>query len=140
MFVYVRGEKENYLLDERVRRYFFDIESKWGSKLSFNKSLVPIIGGIHDMSLKNILVTIYWHIASLCKGKYFYEYRLKLDDEIVAYARVCPKIYVFPFIPNGGYHIGPCATKNAYRGNGFYPLLLKYIMYFKNKDLQIFTE
>lgn len=35
---------------------------------------------------------------------------------------------MFKFIPNNGYHIGPCYTEPGHRGKGLYPLLLQHIM------------
>jgi GNAT superfamily N-acetyltransferase len=74
------------------------------------------------------LVALYWCIASLILGKKFVEYQLIYDGRVVSTARVTPKLPTFPFMPIDGYHIGPCFTEPEYRGRGFYPLLLQYIM------------
>ena len=99
-------------------------------ELLIKKKLCPIG---KNKSLKENIVIIYWHIASFFCGDFFYEYQLIVDDKVVSYARVVPKILIFSFIPKGGYHIGPCLTLEEYRGNGFYPLLLSYIIK-KNVD------
>ena len=47
--------------------------------------------------------------------------------------QVTRPIWFFKFVPNKNksYHIGPCETPVEYRGNGYYPYLLTYIL---NKD------
>lgn len=71
-----------------------------------------------------------WHVLSWFGRGRFVEYQIvkKYSGEIVSYACVSPRIYTLPFIPKGGYHIGPCATVQNQRGNGYYPMLLQYIL------------
>lgn len=85
---------------------------------------------------------ILWTILSFGRYK---EYQL-LDNrtkQVVAKAQLMPKIIIFGFMKTGGLHIGPCFTEPQYRGNGFYPFLLKKIMQdYQNKvsDFYIFCD
>lgn len=74
------------------------------------------------------LLLIYWQLASWLQGERCYEYQILLENKVISYARVVPKNFMFKFIPNNGYHIGPCYTEPEHRGKGLYPLLLQHIM------------
>lgn len=98
-----------------------------------SKSKTQIPNSLHVTFRKTIPTKLnplwlYWRFISWLKGDGFYEYQALLHEEIVCTAYVVPKNIKFPFIPNNGYHIGPCYTKPEYRGKGLYPLLLQHIM------------
>lgn len=84
----------------------------------FRKTIMPFD------SFHNVM----WHVFSILKGERLYEYQVLRNGEIVSTAQVCPKIPIFEFIPKNGWHIGPCHTVEFQRGNGFYPLLLQFIV------------
>ncbi len=84
----------------------------------FRKIIMPL----------NSFHSFLWHIFSFFKGERFYEYQVLRNGEIVSTAQVCPKIPIFEFLPKDGWHIGPCRTIEKQRGNGFYPLLLQFIV------------
>ena len=86
--------------------------------VSFRK-VVPCFNSFHSIT---------WHIMSIIRGGIFYEYQILKNGVIVSTAQVCPRLPIFPFIPKGGWHIGPCQTVKEERGKGYYPLLLQYII------------
>lgn len=72
-----------------------------------------------------------WTIASRCfnskKRGQFVEYQLLTGGGIVSRAEVVSWIPIFPFMPHDALEIGPCSTDKEFRGNGYYPMLLKKI-------------
>ncbi|MDR3047373.1 MAG: GNAT family N-acetyltransferase [Bacteroidales bacterium] len=56
------------------------------------------------------------------------EYRILYKNQIVAVARVVPKIWNFTFMPKNSYTIIACSTQLQYRGRGLYASLLQYIV------------
>lgn len=109
--------------------YVFYKFTKQEGKTTFNEN--PI-GNWRVIKIKmpfNSIHSFVWQILSFNR---FYEYRICNDaNEIIAYARVMPKIFVFGFIPKKekkSMHIGPCFTSEKYRGMGFYPYLLNILL------------
>jgi hypothetical protein len=84
----------------------------------FRKIIMPL----------NSFHSVLWHIFSFFKGEKYYEYQVLKNGEVVSVAQVCPKNLFFRFVPKNGWHIGPCSTIKSQRGNGFYPLLLQFIV------------
>lgn len=89
---------------------------------------------IHNVSFRkvvppfNSLHNILWHSFSLLVGARFYQYQIVRDGKVLSTAEVCPRLPIFAFINNWGWHIGPCMTIKEERGKGFYPLLLQHII------------
>lgn len=113
------------------------------SAFSENASRINIdLTGIRLNVIKpklNSLHNVLWTIFSLGEIR---EYQL-VDSmgEVLAYAQVMPKIFIFGFMNKGDIHIGPCYTKEHCRGRGFYPYMLSIIMKeYKDKHLFIFCD
>ena len=85
----------------------------------------PFIPNEGDGSLKNRLSRIWFWLISGGKAKIAYVQR---DGIIVHTSYVIPKCYKFPFMKKGDLEIGPCTTKQEYRGQGIYPRVLRYIV------------
>lgn len=66
---------------------------------------------------------------SLLKWKGFYFKYSLIDDcgNVVSYAEVINSCPLLRFLPQGAIHIGPCYTPPTFRGNGYYPCLIRYI-------------
>ena len=57
-------------------------------------------------------------------------WNINQEAEIIATAEVMPRVWLFNFMKvQDSIHIGPCWTNPLYRGNGFYPSLLKLIIF-----------
>lgn len=75
---------------------------------------------------KNIVFIILHKI--LC-GKEFKRYGLFNKNGIeVSYCYQMTKNLRFPYMEKNTLQFGPCFTQKEYRGNGFYPLMLNYLM------------
>lgn len=73
-------------------------------------------------SLHNVI----WHFLS--KGNFFRYDLMDEEKKLVCVCHVIGRTFQFPFMDNKSLHIGPCYTLEKYRGKGYYPLLLKFIM------------
>lgn len=87
-----------------------------------------ILGGLtikgENKSFRLFAVRCLFQIITLGKARvYCYRY----NGELVHTSYVVPKCYKFPFMNNCDYEIGPCFTYPKFRGNGYYPQMLKYI-------------
>lgn len=69
-----------------------------------------------------------WRVCAGIMHLPYKEYCLLANNIVVAKAEVTGKLPIFPFMPKHGIHIGPCVTMPAYRGRGYYPYLLDYIV------------
>ena len=71
---------------------------------------------------------IVWNILSFGKLREWSLVNQKC--EVIATAEVMPRVLLFDFMKiHNSIHIGPCWTNPLYRGNGYYPLLLKLIIF-----------
>lgn len=103
-------------------RYYENTESYTKLENKYNvefRRVIPKKPTIHN---------IVWQILSLLRGHIFYEYQVVKDGWVVSTSQVVPRLPIFNFIPQDGWHIGPCRTVPEERGKSFYPLLLQYIM------------
>lgn len=73
----------------------------------------------------NSLVFLFWYFMTF--GKYRIVY-VKDGDVIIHFSIILPKYFKFPFIGPNDLEIGPCWTKEEYRGQGLYPAALSYII------------
>ena len=67
----------------------------------------------------------FWLISA---GKFRIVYILDEIGEIAHISYVVPKCYKFPFMDKQDYEIGPCWTKEEYRGRGLYGRALGHII------------
>ena len=67
----------------------------------------------------------------------FIEYDLVKERNVVSKAVLISKVPEYKFLPKKGVHLCYCATKESEKGNGYYPLLLKYIQY-NNKEEMLY--
>lgn len=77
-------------------------------------------------NLKSLLVRIVFWIESLGKAKIYY--CLADDGSIILTSYIHPKTIKFPFLGSDDYVIGPCQTTKSFRGQGYYPQVLKHIV------------
>ena len=75
---------------------------------------------------QNHLIYIFWYIFTI--GKYRIVYVKNSKGDIIHYSHLLPKIIKFPFMNKNDLEIGPCWTKEEYRGQGIYPYVLSYII------------
>lgn len=76
-------------------------------------------------SLKSLLVRIVFWAESFGRAKIYY--CLGDDGSVIHTSYVHPKTVKFPFLDSDDYVIGPCQTVKAFRGQGYYPRVLRYI-------------
>lgn len=67
-----------------------------------------------------------WKILTL--GKYRKVLVLNENDDMMHFSTVIGPNFKFPFLKRKEAEIGPCSTRIAYRGQGIYPSVLKYIL------------
>lgn len=77
-----------------------------------------------NKSFKLFAVRCLFQMITLGKARV---YCYRHNGELAHTSYVIPKCYKFPFMKNSDYEIGPCFTYPKYRGNGYYPQMLKYI-------------
>lgn len=59
------------------------------------------------------------------------------DRVVLCTAHTNNRAFIFPFMGKKSVYIGKCTTPEVYRGNGYYPLLLRYIIEkHKNKKIK----
>lgn len=76
----------------------------------------------------NMMSSFHSFVWSLLKGNgTYYKTLLKKNGETVCCAEVIEKCPLLRFLPSGCIHIGPCKTPIEHRGNGYYPMLIRYI-------------
>ncbi len=93
-----------------------------------------------EMNPFSSLHSFLWYIM---KGKGFYtKYALvNSEGQNVSYAEVLNNCPFLRFLPKGAIHIGPCFTSPEFRGNGYYPMLIKYIAsQYEDKDCYMFVH
>lgn len=78
-----------------------------------------------------ILIYIFWFIVTGGKYKIIY---LKKDDEIIHYTHILPKFFKLPFLDLNDLEIGPSWTKESYRGQGIFPVIINYITHHFKKE------
>lgn len=85
---------------------------------------------------------VHFFLWSLFKGSGFYKiYSLKKDGTVVCTAEVLNHCPFLRFLPSQSIHIGPCHTPEQHRGNGYYPMLIKYITgCYKGHDCYMFVK
>ena len=73
----------------------------------------------------------------------FMKYQIWHGDTLCATAEVCPKLFIFAFIPHrkNAIHIGPCFTYPNFRRKGLFVSLLQRITNdYYGKDIYIFAH
>ncbi len=71
-----------------------------------------------------IVRLIFW---AMTNGRAEIVYVVSDDGDIMHTSYLIPKCYKFDFMGKYDFEIGPCVTKEKYRGNGIYPYVLKAI-------------
>lgn len=96
---------------------------------SLDKPLLPLGYSVKQEDIAPFS-SVHSFLWSLTKGKGFYKKYTLVNGEgkDVSYAEVLNRCPFLRFLPKGAIHIGPCLTPQEFRGNGYYPLLLKYIV------------
>ncbi len=79
---------------------------------------------------------IYHCIFTLGKVKLFALYN---NEGIVHYSFVCSRSIKFLFLRNSDFVIGPCWTKESFRGNKIYPITINYLAWSK-KNINLSSE
>ena len=75
-------------------------------------------------SIKLLVVRIIFWVLTMGKARL---YICRKGGKLVHTSYVIPKCCKFPFLSNVDYEIGPCMTYPAFRGKGYYPMMLRYI-------------
>lgn len=87
---------------------------------------------------RNSFKELLWKIIS---GNHFWIYLVKNEsDEIVHKSVKIGKCYKFNFLKKTEFEIGPCYTVEKYRGQGIYPIVLRYIVSEDKKVYFIFIH
>lgn len=89
----------------------------------------PHIAGMQHMQI-GWLRWLYYNVYTIVFRGYcrvFKEYDIIKRGKIVSKAVLISKVPNYKFLPNKGVHICYCETLESERGQGYYPLLLKYI-------------
>ena len=76
----------------------------------------------------------------LTDGKAIIVYAADKNENVMHTSYVVPRCMKFPFLGKGDMEIGPCATYPAYRGQGIYPAVLRYICKTFAKEDTFFTR
>lgn len=89
----------------------------------------PIVPNMGTMQMGRKRLLYFKIMTFLCRGfhRVLKEYDLIIDNKIVSKAVLISKVPIYKFLPNNGIHLCYCETLQAFRGKGYYPLLLKYI-------------
>ena len=66
-----------------------------------------------------------WHVLAL--GKYQKIVVSTTDGTVAHTSRVIGRCLKFPFLSKRAAEIGPCATQEAFRGQGIYPAVIRHI-------------
>ncbi len=75
-------------------------------------------------SFKMFILRLYFLIISFGRAKIYY---VIIDNELAHFSFVFGKCIKFPFLNNEDICIGPCFTKEKFRGKGIYKSVLCYI-------------
>ena len=90
------------------------------------------------------LMYIYLEILTIFKrgfSRVYEEWHLMKDGHSCSKAVLISKVPIYKFMPNNGIHICFCRTNPEERGNGYYPILLKYILNkYPHKDFYMIVE
>lgn len=95
--------------------------------------VIPSILGV--MKKQNSFRDVIWKWISFGRCKIFFI--MNEFGDRVHKSMLIGKNYKFPFLKKAEYEIGPCYTQEKYRGRGFYPFVLNYIVE-KNPDKKFF--
>lgn len=74
---------------------------------------------------KTALGRLYFWLITFGRFRIWY---LQDGPEVIHTSYVVPKCCKFPFLSKGEYEIGPCVTREDYRGKGIYPYMLGCIL------------
>ena len=77
-----------------------------------------------DIGLKTYLVRMSFWLSTRGKFKIFYVLK---DHKIAHTSYQIPKCGKFAFMKKGDLEIGPCETKDEFRGQGIYPKVINHI-------------
>ena len=75
-------------------------------------------------SFKDYATYFYWLVISYFELAIYY---VKDGEKLIHTSLVTNKSFKFPFMSENDLHIGPCITKEEYRGRGIYPKVLQKI-------------
>lgn len=75
-------------------------------------------------TFKLLMARLLFQIVTRGKARVYF---CKHKENLIHTSYVIPKCYKFPFLNNNDYEIGPCFTYPEYRGQGYYPAMLRYI-------------
>ncbi len=123
LMFYLNSGSPSIKIDDKFKYYFFK----------------PSLG---ELKLHNdsLLLYMFWFLFSKSKMLIFY-IEDKETGEIAHYSNVLPKIFKFPFMKKGDFHIVNCQTNLKFRGNNLYPFALsKIIEHKKGSDIWIGTR
>ena len=92
--------------------------------------------------IPNMFSSKHAFVWTVFKGSgFFYRYILHYNNTPVSFADVVDKSLFLRFLPKNCIHIGPCYTPIQYRGHGFYPMLLRFIINeYKDKECYMFVK
>lgn len=84
----------------------------------------PFLEG-YTKTLADKFIYLYWLLISCFDLAIYY---VKDGNQIIHTSLVTGKSFKFPFMSEYDWHIGPCITKQEYRGQGIYPYVLCNIL------------
>lgn len=107
---------ELYEIDKEKFKLYQDVKCNCLVEVS---RIVPSVAGIK--------ATLFWNFITLGKCRI---YIARQGEELIHTSYVIGKCYKFPFVNgrNRDIEIGPCDTKENFRGRGVYPYVLSTIL------------
>ncbi|MBR2988530.1 MAG: hypothetical protein IKC64_02260, partial [Clostridia bacterium] len=78
------------------------------------------------IGFKTYLVRSYFSLITWGKAKIYYA--ITKEGEVAHTSYLIPKCSKFPFMKKNEFEIGPCETKEKFRGQGIYPFVLNRIV------------
>ena len=76
---------------------------------------------VHDLPMKAKIQFLFFsalHYLRLFRSSGYSIFTVHCGKKVVHYSVVLPKYFLLPFMEEGDVHIGPCWTRDAYRGRG----------------------
>lgn len=92
----------------------------------FHLKLASLYPENESKSIGTTIFRIYISILTFNKVEIYYV--LTNNGEIIHTAYTISKNIKYPFLNRGDISIGPCCTKEEYRGMGIYPMVIRYII------------
>lgn len=131
---------------EMKKMYFYRQGAKIIDEISLPadvkvKKCIPhsYVDGMRNMNIGRKRILYHYFYSLLFRGwhRTFVEYDLVKKGMIICKAVLISKVPIYKFLPRKGVHLGYCETIESERGNGFYPLLLRYIQH-ENPGLDLY--